>query len=139
MGSTREEPDLLADEEASALTKQRVAAAKQYIENHYKEQMRNLQERRERYRTQLKLVLASLFLKEHFSLHLCIKYSYFNSIVCNSRIILKCYYSSPVFAAKLKISIESGHYLRHCYMKFNAFFACSSHYSLLLLVTIVCG
>lgn len=58
MGSVREEPELLADEEASALTKQRVAAAKQYIENHYKEQMRNLQERRERYSTQLKLVLA---------------------------------------------------------------------------------
>ncbi|CAH1423958.1 unnamed protein product [Lactuca virosa] len=36
------------DEEASNITKQKVAAAKQYIENHYKEQMRNLQERRER-------------------------------------------------------------------------------------------
>ncbi|XP_042018159.1 serine/threonine-protein kinase tricornered-like [Salvia splendens] len=50
MGSAREEPpaDLLADDEASTLTKQKVAAAKQYIENHYKEQMRNLQERRQR-------------------------------------------------------------------------------------------
>ena len=38
------------DEEAlSNVTKQKVAAAKQYIENHYKEQMKNLQERRERY------------------------------------------------------------------------------------------
>lgn len=38
------------DEEAlSNVTKQKVAAAKQYIENHYKEQTKNLQERRERY------------------------------------------------------------------------------------------
>lgn len=37
------------DEEAlSNVTKQKAAAAKQYIENHYKEQMKNLQERRER-------------------------------------------------------------------------------------------
>lgn len=36
-------------EEASNITKQRVAAAKQYIEKHYKEQMKNLQERKERY------------------------------------------------------------------------------------------
>lgn len=51
MGSGREEPEpeSISTEEASNLTKQRVAAAKQYIENHYKEQMRNLQERRERY------------------------------------------------------------------------------------------
>ncbi|KAI4302588.1 hypothetical protein MLD38_038314 [Melastoma candidum] len=35
-------------EEMSSATKQRVAAAKQYIENHYKEQMKNLLERRER-------------------------------------------------------------------------------------------
>lgn len=33
----------------SSVTKQKVAAAKQYIENHYKEQMKNLQERKERY------------------------------------------------------------------------------------------
>jgi serine/threonine kinase 38 len=39
------------DEDApSNATKQRVAAAKQYIENHYKEQMKNLQERKERYK-----------------------------------------------------------------------------------------
>ena len=36
-------------EEASNTAKQRVAAAKQYIEKHYKEQMKSLQERRERY------------------------------------------------------------------------------------------
>lgn len=37
------------DEDAlSSVTKQKVAAAKQYIENHYKEQMKNLQERKER-------------------------------------------------------------------------------------------
>ncbi|PON62656.1 Rho-associated protein kinase [Parasponia andersonii] len=36
------------EESLSNITKQKVAAAKQYIENHYKEQMKNLQERRER-------------------------------------------------------------------------------------------
>ncbi|CAA2959893.1 serine threonine- kinase tricorner-like [Olea europaea subsp. europaea] len=48
MDSEREDSKQLSSEEASNLTKQRVAAAKQYIENHYKEQMKNLQERRER-------------------------------------------------------------------------------------------
>ncbi|KAL2540666.1 AGC kinase family protein [Abeliophyllum distichum] len=48
MGSEREDSKQLSSEEASNLTKERVAAAKQYIENHYKEQMKNLQERRER-------------------------------------------------------------------------------------------
>ncbi|KAG8370819.1 hypothetical protein BUALT_Bualt13G0023100 [Buddleja alternifolia] len=48
MGSGREDQKPPLGEETSNLTKQRVAAAKQYIENHYKEQMRNLQERRER-------------------------------------------------------------------------------------------
>ncbi|KAA8543384.1 hypothetical protein F0562_021121 [Nyssa sinensis] len=38
----------LSAEEASNITKQKVAAAKQYIENHYKEQMKNLQGRKER-------------------------------------------------------------------------------------------
>ena len=37
------------DEALSNTTKQKVTAAKQYIENHYKEQMKNLQERKERY------------------------------------------------------------------------------------------
>lgn len=45
----REDSKPLSAEEASNITKQRVAAAKQYIENHYKEQMKNLQERKERY------------------------------------------------------------------------------------------
>jgi len=44
----REDSKPLSAEEASNITKQRVAAAKQYIENHYKEQMKNLQERKER-------------------------------------------------------------------------------------------
>lgn len=37
------------EETPSHATKQKAAAAKQYIEKHYKEQMRSLQERRERY------------------------------------------------------------------------------------------
>lgn len=36
------------EEALSSATKQKVAAAKQYIENHYKAQMRSLQERKER-------------------------------------------------------------------------------------------
>ncbi|KAK8702030.1 hypothetical protein V6N13_020400 [Hibiscus sabdariffa] len=36
------------DEALSKTTRQKAAAAKQYIENHYKEQMKNLQERKER-------------------------------------------------------------------------------------------
>ncbi|XVE72910.1 hypothetical protein DITRI_Ditri11bG0076100 [Diplodiscus trichospermus] len=52
------------DEEAlSNATKQKVAAAKQYIENHYKEQMKNLQERRER-RTILEKKLADADVSE---------------------------------------------------------------------------
>ncbi|WRX11225.1 Protein kinase domain - like 10 [Theobroma cacao] len=52
------------DEEAlSNVTKQKVAAAKQYIENHYKEQMKNLQERRER-RTILEKKLADADVSE---------------------------------------------------------------------------
>ena len=33
----------------SSLTMEKVAAAKQFIENHYKTQMKNIQERKERY------------------------------------------------------------------------------------------
>ena len=45
-----EDSKLEMDGEAlSNATKQKVAAAKQYIENHYREQMKNLQERKERY------------------------------------------------------------------------------------------
>lgn len=50
-GSGREDSSVHSasgDEAPSNVTKQRVAAAKQYIENHYKEQMKNLQERKER-------------------------------------------------------------------------------------------
>lgn len=46
----KEGAKVLSNEEVpSNATKQKVAAAKQYIEKHYKEQMKNLQERRERY------------------------------------------------------------------------------------------
>ncbi|KAI4301077.1 hypothetical protein L6164_034393 [Bauhinia variegata] len=52
------------DEEAlSSVTKQKVAAAKQYIENHYKEQMKNLQERKER-RNNLEKKLADADVSE---------------------------------------------------------------------------
>ncbi|KAB2038143.1 hypothetical protein ERO13_D03G104600v2 [Gossypium hirsutum] len=45
--------DGITDEEAlSNITKQKAAAAKQYIENHYKEQMKNLQDRKERYKNE---------------------------------------------------------------------------------------
>ncbi|KAL6954888.1 non-specific serine,threonine protein kinase, partial [Sarracenia purpurea var. burkii] len=44
----KEDSKPLTPEEASSITKQKVAAAKQYIEKHYKEQMKNLQERKER-------------------------------------------------------------------------------------------
>lgn len=37
-----------SEEVPSNVTKQKVAAAKQYIENHYKKQMKSLEERRER-------------------------------------------------------------------------------------------
>lgn len=58
LGSGREDPQpSMSAEEASNVTKQRVAAAKQYIENHYKEQMRNLQDRKERY-----VMLATLII-----------------------------------------------------------------------------
>ncbi|XP_022954173.1 serine/threonine-protein kinase tricorner-like [Cucurbita moschata] len=40
--------DKMDEETHSNSTKQKAAAAKQYIENHYKEQMKNLQERKER-------------------------------------------------------------------------------------------
>ena len=37
------------EEAPSNVTKQKVEAAKQYIENHYKKQMKDLQDRKERY------------------------------------------------------------------------------------------
>ncbi|KAK7336882.1 hypothetical protein VNO77_17433 [Canavalia gladiata] len=51
------------DATLSNVTKQKVAAAKQYIENHYKEQMKNLQERKER-RTILEQKLADADVSE---------------------------------------------------------------------------
>ncbi|MED6206829.1 hypothetical protein PIB30_030390 [Stylosanthes scabra] len=51
------------DEALSNVTKQKVAAAKQYIENHYKEQMKSLQERKER-RTILEKKLADADVSE---------------------------------------------------------------------------
>lgn len=47
-GKESVKPPVMGDDAPSDATKQRVAAAKQYIENHYKEQMKNLHERRER-------------------------------------------------------------------------------------------
>eukprot|EP01018_Ginkgo_biloba_P030240 Gb_06623 [translate_table: standard] len=44
----KEGPKPATDEAPSNITKQKVAAAKQYIENHYKAQMKSLQERKER-------------------------------------------------------------------------------------------
>ncbi|XP_027148079.1 serine/threonine-protein kinase tricorner isoform X1 [Coffea eugenioides] len=61
--SGREDPKSLSSEDASNITKQKVAAAKQYIENHYKAQMKNLQERRER-RTLLEKKLADADVSE---------------------------------------------------------------------------
>lgn len=45
------------DEEVlgSSLTMEKVAAAKQYIENHYRAQNKNIQERKERYQSLLLL------------------------------------------------------------------------------------
>uniref|UniRef100_A0A7N0U857 non-specific serine/threonine protein kinase n=1 Tax=Kalanchoe fedtschenkoi TaxID=63787 RepID=A0A7N0U857_KALFE len=63
-GDEREGGKPPAHEEApSSVTKQRVAAAKQYIENHYKEQMKNLQERKER-RAMLEKKLADADVSE---------------------------------------------------------------------------
>jgi len=47
-GSARMAGAGAGEEALSSATKQKVAAAKQYIENHYKAQMKSLQERKER-------------------------------------------------------------------------------------------
>ncbi|XP_028758378.1 serine/threonine-protein kinase 38-like [Neltuma alba] len=63
-GGGIEVSDAQLDEEAlSNITKQKVAAAKQYIENHYKEQMKSLQDRKER-RTILEKKLADADVSE---------------------------------------------------------------------------
>lgn len=46
--ASQENPYSLDDEAPSAATKLKVEAAKQYIENHYKAQMKCLQDRKER-------------------------------------------------------------------------------------------
>ena len=50
---TRVKKETVSDNEAqdvpSSATKQKVEVAKQYIENHYKSQMKSLQDRKERY------------------------------------------------------------------------------------------
>lgn len=56
----------VSDEAPSNNTKQRVAAAKQYIENHYREQMKNLQERKERYGFLTSLVFLERFYDRFF-------------------------------------------------------------------------
>ncbi|CAA7013985.1 unnamed protein product [Microthlaspi erraticum] len=62
--SADEQQNVETDEEAvSNTTKQKVAAAKQYIENHYKEQMKILQERKER-RSMLEQKLADADVSE---------------------------------------------------------------------------
>ncbi|GAA0138553.1 non-receptor serine/threonine protein kinase [Lithospermum erythrorhizon] len=48
MANNEKEDEGISPEEASSITKQKVAATKQYIENHYKEQMKALQQRRDR-------------------------------------------------------------------------------------------
>ncbi|XP_074576251.1 uncharacterized protein LOC141832760 [Curcuma longa] len=47
-GSAKDMQKPLIDDAPSNITKQKVAAAKQYIENHYKAQMKSLQDRKER-------------------------------------------------------------------------------------------
>lgn len=47
--NTKEARKSMIDEAPSNATKQKAAAAKQYIENHYKAQMKCLQDRKERY------------------------------------------------------------------------------------------
>ncbi|CAK8543614.1 unnamed protein product [Lathyrus sativus] len=63
MGGAEDSDPSVDGESLSNVTKQKVAAAKQYIENHYKEQMKSLQERRER-RTILEKKLADADVSE---------------------------------------------------------------------------
>ncbi|KAG6547605.1 hypothetical protein Mapa_011054 [Marchantia paleacea] len=67
--SSRESTKSAADELPSSITRQKVAAAKQYIENHYKAQMKNLQERKERrWSLERKLADADVSEEEHNNL-----------------------------------------------------------------------
>ncbi|CAK9140608.1 unnamed protein product [Ilex paraguariensis] len=47
LASRREEPKPLSDEESYKIAKQKAVA--EYMQNHYKEQMKNLRERKERH------------------------------------------------------------------------------------------
>ncbi|KAG5002838.1 hypothetical protein JHK86_026977 [Glycine max] len=62
-GGNQDSNEAIDEALLSSVTKQKVAAAKQYIENHYKEQMKNLQERKER-RTILEKKLADADVSE---------------------------------------------------------------------------
>ncbi|KAJ7005977.1 serine/threonine-protein kinase 38-like [Populus alba x Populus x berolinensis] len=65
-GGAEDNEDTISEMDGEAhsnVTKQKVAAAKRYIENHYKEQMKNLQERKER-RTTLEKKLADADVSE---------------------------------------------------------------------------
>lgn len=55
--------------EASTLTMERVAAAKKFIENHYRSHMKNIQERKERYRSDPALRLPA----SNFSCCRCVR------------------------------------------------------------------
>lgn len=99
MGSQREDPKALSSEEASNLTKQRVAAAKQYIENHYKEQMRNLQERRERYGISHLNMLLTFFEK-----YFCIIFLYFDCYFVTQHFYYLASKILQLVVAKLQIS-----------------------------------
>jgi len=50
MEDLEEEENVAEEVLGSSLTMEKVAAAKKFIENHYRAQMKNIQERKERYR-----------------------------------------------------------------------------------------
>jgi len=76
-------PPALADDLASSITRQKVAAAKQYIENHYKSQMKNLQERKERYAKRSLSLSLSLSLLFRYSL---LDYWFRQEKLCNEEV-----------------------------------------------------
>lgn len=85
----REDSKPMSAEEASNITKQKVAAAKQYIENHYKEQMKNLHERKERYAVHtLEDPYRCFFLAFEFCSTYCIGRRFFSCLCNHYNIIL---------------------------------------------------
>lgn len=52
-----EEENGVEEVQGSSLTMEKVAAAKQFIENHYRAQMKNIQERKERFVSRIRRVL----------------------------------------------------------------------------------